>query len=183
MAFTDKCYIGYFGLFIFISFQVCCYILTKLLLFIIFAGNIWLCTVCKTFSKYRFGGMCGTEYINKKYICSLIEISLNIVWYNVLAFVLQSMGLIYSGVTSSIGRWRTQALRTSGGCQQQNPGGEANNLQDVHTMIARFMGPTWGPSGAGRTQVGPMLASWTLLFGHLWMLKSLVCSIISVLVW
>ena len=27
-----------------------------------------------------------------------------------------------------------------------------------HTMIARFMGPTWGPSGADRTQVGPMLA-------------------------
>ena len=24
--------------------------------------------------------------------------------------------------------------------------------------IARFMGPTWGPSGADRTQVGPMLA-------------------------
>ena len=30
-------------------------------------------------------------------------------------------------------------------------------------LIARFMGPTWGPSGADRTQVGPMLASWTLL--------------------
>ena len=25
------------------------------------------------------------------------------------------------------------------------------------------MGPTWGPSGANRTQVGPMLAPWTLL--------------------
>ena len=24
-------------------------------------------------------------------------------------------------------------------------------------LIARFMGPTWGPSGASRTQVGPML--------------------------
>ena len=31
------------------------------------------------------------------------------------------------------------------------------------TLIARFMGPTWGPSGAERTQVGPMLAPWTLL--------------------
>ena len=27
-----------------------------------------------------------------------------------------------------------------------------------HNLIARFMGPTWGPSGADRTQVGPMLA-------------------------
>ena len=28
-------------------------------------------------------------------------------------------------------------------------------------LIARFMGSTWGPSGADRTQVGPMLAPWT----------------------
>ena len=28
---------------------------------------------------------------------------------------------------------------------------------------SRFMGPTWGPLGADRTQVGPMLAPWTLL--------------------
>ena len=27
------------------------------------------------------------------------------------------------------------------------------------------MGPTWGPSGADRTQVGPMLAPWTLQCG------------------
>ena len=31
--------------------------------------------------------------------------------------------------------------------------------------IASFMGPSWGPSGAVRTQVGPMLAPWTLLSG------------------
>ena len=35
-----------------------------------------------------------------------------------------------------------------------------------HTLIARFMGPTWGPSGADKTQVGPMLAPWTLLSGQ-----------------
>ena len=35
------------------------------------------------------------------------------------------------------------------------------------SLIARFMGPTWGPSGADRTQVGPMLAPWTLLTGIL----------------
>ena len=33
------------------------------------------------------------------------------------------------------------------------------------SLIARFMGPTWGPSGANRTQVGPMLAPWTWLSG------------------
>ena len=33
------------------------------------------------------------------------------------------------------------------------------------SLIAMFMGPSWGPSGADRTQVGPMLAPWTLLSG------------------
>ena len=39
------------------------------------------------------------------------------------------------------------------------------NIPEIYntTLIARFMGPTWGPSGADRTQVGPMLAPWTLL--------------------
>ena len=31
------------------------------------------------------------------------------------------------------------------------------------SLIARFMVPTWGPPGADRTQVGPMLAPWSLL--------------------
>ena len=31
------------------------------------------------------------------------------------------------------------------------------------SLIASFMGPIWGPSGADRTQVGPMLAPWILL--------------------
>ena len=35
----------------------------------------------------------------------------------------------------------------------------------ITSLIARLMGPTWGPSGADRTQVGPMLAPWTLLSG------------------
>ena len=34
-------------------------------------------------------------------------------------------------------------------------------------LIAMFVGPTWGPSGADGTQVGPMLAPWTLLSGIL----------------
>ena len=32
-------------------------------------------------------------------------------------------------------------------------------------LITRSMGPTWSPSGADRTQVGAMLAPWTLLSG------------------
>ena len=35
--------------------------------------------------------------------------------------------------------------------------------EDATLQIARFMGPIWGPPGADRTQVGPVLAPWTLL--------------------
>ena len=35
----------------------------------------------------------------------------------------------------------------------------------IGTQIARFMGPTWGPPGSCRPQMGPMLAPWTLLSG------------------
>ena len=33
------------------------------------------------------------------------------------------------------------------------------------TLIAKFMGPTWGPPGSFWPQMGPMLAPWTLLSG------------------
>ena len=36
----------------------------------------------------------------------------------------------------------------------------------IHTQIAKFMGPTWGPPGSCRPQMGPMLAPWTLLSGY-----------------
>ena len=36
-----------------------------------------------------------------------------------------------------------------------------------------LMGPIWGPAGADRTQVGPMLAPWTLLSGSLHIIVSL----------
>ena len=35
----------------------------------------------------------------------------------------------------------------------------------IISLIARFMGPTWGSSGADRTQMGPMLAPWTCYLG------------------
>ena len=40
-----------------------------------------------------------------------------------------------------------------------------SHAHQVASVIARFMRPTWGPSGADMTQVGPMLAPWTLLSG------------------
>ena len=38
---------------------------------------------------------------------------------------------------------------------------------ELLTQIVRFMGPTWGPPGSCRPQMGPMLAPWTLLSGKL----------------
>ena len=37
----------------------------------------------------------------------------------------------------------------------------------IFTLIAKFVGLTWGPTGANRTQVGPMVAPWTLLSEYL----------------
>ena len=36
-------------------------------------------------------------------------------------------------------------------------------------QIARVMGPTWGPPGADRSQVGLMYAPWTLLSGSIYL--------------
>ena len=38
----------------------------------------------------------------------------------------------------------------------------------IPSQIAKFMGPTWGPPGSCRPQMGPMLAPWTLLSGILY---------------
>ena len=35
----------------------------------------------------------------------------------------------------------------------------------IISQIAKFMGPTWGPPGSFRPQMGPILAQWTLLSG------------------
>ena len=46
-----------------------------------------------------------------------------------------------------------------------------------HTLIARFMGPTWGPPGFCRPQMGPILAPWTLLSGYIYtLLPRLTCT-------
>ena len=45
---------------------------------------------------------------------------------------------------------------------------------NINTQIVKFMGPTWGPPGTCRLQMGPMLAPWTLLSGyHCWSLPYL----------
>ena len=41
------------------------------------------------------------------------------------------------------------------------------SISSVPSQIAKFTGTTWGPPGSCRPQMGPMLATWTLLSG-LW---------------
>ena len=48
-------------------------------------------------------------------------------------------------------------------------------LSMLYSPIARFMGPTWGLPGADRTQVGPVWATWTLLWGVLLQMTGLRC--------
>ena len=43
------------------------------------------------------------------------------------------------------------------------PTGQCGILLYKSNQIAKFVGPTWGPSGSCRPQMGPMLAPWTLL--------------------
>ena len=41
----------------------------------------------------------------------------------------------------------------------------SESISKSDSQIAKFMGPTWGPPGTCRPQMGPMLAPWTLLSG------------------
>ena len=59
----------------------------------------------------------------------------------------------YSASLFGRGAWITVPCRITGPCGLET------------ALIARSMGPTWGPPGADRTQVGPMLAPRTLLSG------------------
>ena len=43
---------------------------------------------------------------------------------------------------------------------------DVTDIPQAIPQIAKFMGPTWGPSGSCRPQMGPMLAPWTLLSGY-----------------
>ena len=60
--------------------------------------------------------------------------------------------------------WRHNLGWAQLGARLDGPEGTDATTWNVETfLIASFMGPTWGPPGADWTQVGPMLAPWTLL--------------------
>ena len=51
---------------------------------------------------------------------------------------------------------------------------------DSAFQITKFMGPTWGPPGSCRPQMGPMLAQWTLLSGLFMSMVFYQCSMAQV---
>ena len=68
-------------------------------------------------------------------------------------------------------KWKQHDISTLP--RQQTPSGwnrlDINpTLPSVWALIARLMGPTWGLTGAGRTQVGPRWAPWILLSGRVY---------------
>ena len=57
-----------------------------------------------------------------------------------------------------------------------------SHCQSVWSQIARFMGPTWGPSGSCRPKLGPILAPWTLLSG-VWYGDITHCGLVTPYIW
>ena len=98
-------------------------------------------------------------------------------WGRVTHICVGDLTIIGSVNCSSLG-WRHAIIRTDAGILLIGPSETDFNeiLIKNHTfssrkfiwkcpLIARFMGPIWGPTGADRTKVGPRYAPWTLLSG------------------
>ena len=73
---------------------------------------------------------------------------------------------LYHMIYHSISRTTGSCIFYEVHCQLHNIAPSLPN--SLWTLIARFRGPTWGPSGIDRTQVGPMLAPWTLRSGEIY---------------
>ena len=108
----------------------------------------------------RFSNLC--VHVETKYCFSLAQFNFWCVFFHLQLWWFQSLDKDGSGELSPIEiqtalkvaqlEFNIESCRTMTGVS--NP-----------TLIARFKGLIWGPSGADRTQVGPMLGPWTLLSG------------------
>ena len=68
--------------------------------------------------------------------------------------------LLYNGTDYTIVAWYLCYIPATEGRETSTHSLTTQHWQSP-SLIARFMGPTWGPSGANRAQMGPMLAPWT----------------------
>ena len=79
--------------------------------------------------------------------------------FNELSSIISISNKAVSNVGKSI---NVPRFTIQGECLRQPLQALYYHQRHICSLIARFMGPTWGPSGADRTQVGPVLAT-----GHL----------------
>ena len=115
--------------------------------------------------------------------CTQLSVSFNTLWFRIVFVVFQrSMTVVLETVNPSyvhgiaLGKW----LWGNDVCNESpyyvviyDIIENGNNYLTWHVVLehrypeSKVLGPTWGPSEADRTQVGPKLAPRTLLFGYL----------------
>ena len=118
-------------------------------MFITVLNEIHLMSISVTFQ-------CAMALINS--ICCKIWKAMNVIWYRLFCWERRYFA------------WLLAYIMMSLILQIQLKDDNVRVILRIHygkaTLIARFMGPAWGPSGASWTHVGPMLAPWTLLSGY-----------------
>ena len=100
------------------------------------------------------------------------DINLGWILHKVIMVSICKMSLKSTFFKSLRGQWVNQEQSKT----QENCFHILSDVLYINTLIARFIGPTWGPSV--RPQVGPMFALWTLLSGYF----SSITIIISLLI-
>ena len=92
-------------------------------------------------------------------ICDVIALIMTSIW---------CVDFIYTDTrtmwTSNKSQWLDCDETIHGQCCHERLEGDTSNLS-IPWWQGSYEEPTWDPSGADRTQVGPMLAPWTLLSG------------------
>ena len=119
---------------------------------------IWVQWAVQSISKTQYSSSCVHNCI---FMLELIWDSDRSPWYNVRAF-------------STYWSYHSLALshRYYDGCATVFPWPSSSAHRCSHVLCfqyrhsTRFMGPTWGPPGTCRPQMGPMLAPWTMLSGY-----------------
>ena len=104
-------------------------------------------------SLYRQNDVVLTLWWPHYDLTTLLQMDNGILQWSFHSYLHTSSQLSSVILSSGILSWTATSIRVSMGAS-------------ISTQIARFMGPTWDPYGADRTQVGPILAPWTLLFGY-----------------
>ena len=115
----------------------------------------------------------NTEIIHKHVINSESIYTIHLgLWYDKIVDGCSSSTLSYPWsiwikfvVSEVIYRWLCAKLQYSQ-CQRTGDCSLELSHRHVDTQIAKFTGPTWGPPGSCRPQMGPMLTPWTLLSGY-----------------